>query len=257
VTALIRPLTTIMRSRSLLRSTKELIRKSLTASGSNWLHLMVRRAQGQNLDHLRGETTSERFQYIYRQGTWLSGDRLGSLSGIGSAISATQKLRDELPSILSSLKTQRLLDVGCGDFGWLKEVDLPCEYVGIDIVPDIVVLNLERYSRPGRLFLSLDATTCPLPRADTILCREVLFHLSFRDIRKLIGNVIRSGARFLLATNDEGLRFNSDILSGDFRLLNLEKEPFFFPKPLLVTPDDAVNPDRVISVWDVSRLLDE
>jgi hypothetical protein len=82
----------------------------------------------------------------------------------------------------------------------------------------------------------------------------VLFHLSFRDIWRLIENIRRSGSSFLIATTDHDIKYNADILSGDFRLLNLTKPPFRFPRPELSIPDDEVLPGRVLAVWNVSEL---
>lgn len=239
---------------SLRRSAKELVRHSLAKCGLGWVHIMVRRACGQNLAHLQAVSIIERFQAIYRNGVWLSGDPSGSLSGLGSSLAATEVIREKLPGLLISLGTRALLDVGCGDFLWMNEVDLPCDYIGVDIVPELISHNTERYARPGRSFRLIDATRCSLPLADTILCREMLFHLSFEDIGRVIVNVRRSGASFLVATNDERLLLNADILSGDYRQLNLKKAPFFFPEPLAAVPDNRVNPNRTLSVWDVSNL---
>jgi hypothetical protein len=100
----------------------------------------------------------------------------------------------------------------------------------------------------------MDATRDPLPQADTILCREVLFHLSFADIWRLVENVRRSRSSLLIATNDNSLKYNADILTGDFRMLNLHKAPFFFPSPAQSIRDDSVLPDRTLSVWKVADL---
>jgi hypothetical protein len=245
-----------MTARSVLfqRSAKEFVRGSLAKCGLSWVHIKLRRACGQNLDHLHAASISERFQAIYRNGAWLSGDVSGSLSGKGSSLSATKAIRENLPSLLTSLGTQTLLDVGCGDFLWMSEVELPCDYIGVDIVPELISRNTELYARHGRSFRVMDATTCVLPPADTILCREMLFHLSFEDISRVVANVKRTGTRFLVATNDEGLRLNADILSGDFRLLNLKKAPFFFPEPHATLPDNRVSPDRTLSIWEISSL---
>jgi hypothetical protein len=126
--------------------------------------------------------------------------------------------------------------------------------VGVDIVGDVIEANASLYGSARRSFRVLDATSGPLPPADTVLCREVLFHLSFRDIWRLIENVRNSGASFLIATNDDALKLNADAISGDFRLLNLRKAPFFFGEPLLSIPDGGVDPDRVLAVWSVSAL---
>ncbi len=75
----------------------------------------------------------------------------------------------------------------------MKDIQYSCRYVGIDIVPDLIKLNTAIHGSDMRSFRVVGATTDPLPRADTLLCREVIFHLSFRDISKLIENVRGAG----------------------------------------------------------------
>ncbi len=201
--------------------------------------------------HLLEDTLAGRFSAIYRNRVWLNDRRSGSLSGLGSEGASTAAIRRELPAELARLGAETLLDVGCGDFTWMNEVELPCRYIGIDIVPDVVAAAEMVYGSATRSFLVLDATSTPLPAADIVLCREVLFHLSFADIWRLLANVRRSGARFLIATNDTGHRINADILSGDFRLLNLRRPPFRFPEPRFAIPDRGVVPTRTLSVWGI------
>jgi len=124
----------------------------------------------------------------------------------------------------------------------------------VDIVSGVIAANESAYHSDRRRFLVLDATRDRLPEADAVLCREVLFHLSFSDIWRVIGNLHNSGAKYLIATNDSGRTFNADILSGDYRMLNLHKSPFFFPPPLLSIPDDALASSRVLAVWNVTDL---
>jgi hypothetical protein len=81
-----------------------------------------------------------------------------------------------------------------------------------------------------------------------------MFHLSFRDIWRIVECVRNSGALYLIATNDSALKLNGDIISGDFRSLNLRRPPFCFPTPELSIPDSGVDPDRVLAVWSVSAL---
>jgi hypothetical protein len=156
--------------------------------------------------------------------------------------------------MLALLKTETLLDVGCGDFGWMRELALGCHYIGVDCVQNVVDLNTKTYGSANRLFYALDATKDLLPRADTVLCREVLFHLSFKDISALLGNVHACGASSLIATTDAGTDFNSDILSGDYRILNLNRSPFCFPPLELWIPDDVLTPGRVPGIWKLSKL---
>ncbi len=135
----------------------------------------------------------------------------------------------------------------------MKDVNLPCPYVGVDIVRSLIEEN-QAFASPTRTFFFLDATVDALPSADTLLCREILFHLSFEDIWRLVANCRRSGALFLIATSDAAIRYNADIISGDFRLLNLREGPFRFPSPVLSIPDDRVSPGRSLGVWKISDL---
>jgi len=237
---------------SLLRTAKEVTRDLIAKAGLRSVHATFRKLRGENVDHLLQESLSERFAAVYENRVWLNGRTAGSLSGCGSEMANTERVRAHLGELLKSLNACSLLDIGCGDFTWMKDVSFPFPYMGIDIVPGVVEKNKALYRSEQRTFQLLDATHDKLPQADAILCREVLFHLSFADIRRLIQNVRRSGASFLIATNDNNLRYNADILSGDFRLLNLHKSPFFFPSCALAMADDGVSSGRTLSTWKLS-----
>jgi 2-polyprenyl-3-methyl-5-hydroxy-6-metoxy-1,4-benzoquinol methylase len=236
------------------RTVKELVRHSVAKTGLARLHVRIRKAMGENVDHLFEQSLSDRFAAIYRNRLWLNGRPSGALSGLGSEIANTYQIRKQLPELLKSLGTKTLLDVGCGDFNWMREIQLPGEYVGIDIVREVIETNIDQYGVVGRSFRVLDGTRQALPDADTVLCREVLFHLSFGDIWNLIENVRQSKATFFIATTDNELRMNADILSGDFRFLNLRRAPFYFPVPALSILDNGVAPDRVLAAWRAEQL---
>lgn len=236
------------------RDVKEFIRDSITKLGLSRAHLRIRKATGQNVDHLFRPTLAERFSAIYQNRVWLNDRPSGSLSGLGSELVNTDRVREQLQPLLTELNTKTLLDVGCGDFLWMKEINLDCKYIGIDIVEDVIAANDRVYASETRVFQKLDATVDALPKADTVLCREVLFHLCFADIWRVLANIKRSQAVSLIATNDPGLRFNADIASGDFRLLNLHRAPFFLPSPITSISDDRLSPGRTLSVWKTSEL---
>jgi SAM-dependent methyltransferase len=239
---------------SLQRTVKEVIRDLIAKARLSGLHVSIRKLAGQNVDHLFSTSLSGRFSAVYENRVWLNGRPTGSLSGFGSELENTETVRQHIAVLLKTLKTQSLLDIGCGDFTWMKEVAFPNRYIGVDIVHDVIAANDRLYRSEQRSFQEMDATRDPLPQADTILCREVLFHLSFRDIWRLVENIRRSGSSFLIATTDHDIKYNADILSGDFRILNLTKPPFRFARPELSIPDDEVSQGRVLAVWSVSEL---
>lgn len=203
--------------------------------------------------YLQPESLRDRFQDIYDHKVWRTDGQVGSLSGIGSDPHATETVRVDLERLLARLHAETLLDLGCGDFSWMKLVDLRnIRYIGVDVVPTVIQANQEQYGTSRREFVCLDATAEPLLEVGAkavILCREVLFHLSFEDIAKVCRNAASTGAEYFIATTDHALRFNSDIRSGDYRLLNLSRRPFEFPKPFAEIRDDRFIESRVLGVW--------
>ena len=127
------------------------------------------------------------FADIYKKGHWKSTE---SKSGKGSELKITQILRRELPVLLRDLNVRTMLDVPCGDFNWLKEVDLSFldKYIGADIVSGLIESNRKLYENnfSNIEFRKIDVIVDPLPESDVILCRDLLIHFSFQDIDKTL-----------------------------------------------------------------------
>jgi hypothetical protein len=169
------------------------------------------------------------FSEIHRGNLWGEPE---SLSGPGSSLVETAAIRREIPPLFARLGVRSLLDAPCGDCRWVFEMPLGLDlYIGADVVPALVEANADRFAAPGREFRRLDITRDPLPRADAILCRDCLIHFSYRFVGRALDNFRRSGARWLLTTTYSGLPANHDILSGQWRPLDLELPPFGLPQP--------------------------
>ena len=197
-----------------------------------------------------------RFEYIFESNLWGSDE---SRSGPGSMLVETETLREQLPMLLREIGARSLLDIPCGDFRWLSEVDLGVPYLGADIVEELVVRNAERFGAPQRRFLCLDLTRDTLPDADVILCRDCLVHLSYENIQRALTNVKRCGAPFLLMTNFLSLERNSDIEDGDWRPMNFQLPPFSFPAPNRMIVEQCAEGggaygDKSLSFWRVADL---
>ena len=197
---------------------------------------------------------------MYETNLWSGAE---SRSGVGSSLAATARLRSELPPLLRSLGIRRLLDLPCGDFHWMKEVDLEgIEYIGGDIVQAAVEANRASYEGPGRRFIRADLTSGPLPAADAIFCRDLLVHFSFENIARAFRTMRASRAEWLLTTTFTGPRANSDIVDGDWRPLNLERAPFHLPSPVVIivegcTEEGGAYADKSIGVWRTADLPTE
>ncbi len=172
------------------------------------------------------------FTYIYEKKFWWDGE---SVSGPGSSIQTTSVLRHLLPAIVKAIDARSLLDAGCGDFNWMREVSLEVEqYIGADIVLDLIIDNQWKYGSERRTFLCLDVTESTLPHVDVIFCRDCLAHLSYADIKAAIRNFKKSKSIYFLTTTYPRMVENKvDIRTGDFRPVNLQGAPFNFPEPLM------------------------
>jgi hypothetical protein len=63
----------------------------------------------------------EVFTNIFRQNRW---GGFASVSGTGSDLVQTRVLIRELPLLFYDLEVNVVLDIPCGDFHWMKKVDL-------------------------------------------------------------------------------------------------------------------------------------
>ena len=92
-----------------------------------------------------------------------------------------------------------------------------------------------------------------------MLCRDCFVHLSFADIARAVENIRANNIEFLLTTTFSAEAANRDIVTGDWRPLNLETLPFSFPPPLELivegcTEQDGAFADKSLGLWRVSDL---
>lgn len=193
------------------------------------------------------------------EGYW---GRLESVSGPGSTLEQTVAIRKALSNIIKEYHITSILDVPCGDFNWMKAVDLGvCHYIGGEIIKPLVDENIKKYGASNRVFLHIDVTRDALPQADLIVCRDLFFHLSLQDIKAAIVNFKRSGAKYLLTTTFSRYRdeTNTDIQSGGFRTINLTRFPFNFPNPLLLINEHCSEQsgsyaDKSLGLWQLDDI---
>jgi len=207
----------------------------------------------------RNLSTQEVFTEIYRKNHWKSAE---SISGTGSEISQTQTLIDELDRLLLQWKIASMLDIPCGDFKWMQKVDLSeIDYLGADIVEDLIAENNSSYAGKTNIrFQVLNLISDPLPKKDLLFVRDCLVHLSYNDIYHALQNIKSSGCKYLLATTFTNCKLNSDIVTGDWRKLNLQQKPFNFPNPLLVinencTEGNGAFRDKSMALWEIDQIL--
>lgn len=193
------------------------------------------------------------FEAIYENDAWTRG---GSKSGCGSSLRQTETLRAKLPAFLQKHGVRSLLDIPCGDFNWMRHVDLGAiAYIGADIVPAIIAENQAK--APGVDFRVIDLVCDPLPQVDCVVVRDCFSHLAFADIRRALANIRQSGSKYLLVTHFTNQSANADIATGQFHRLNFQLAPFSLPEPLDLLIEEHRNPkhaDKSLALWEVSAL---
>ena len=215
------------------------------ASGGSWPYLETAKVvtETSEIERIFTET--------YKDKIWGEGE---SSSGAGSSVTATCKLRAELPNFLKRYYIRSILDLPCGDYNWMKLVELPCDYIGADIVQYIINENRKNY--PDIRFEHLDLLTSDLPKVDCIFCRDCLGHLSFKDVEKALANIRKAGIKFILATTFPQHPNNAAINTGDWAPYNLQIEPFNFSEPIDLINEDCQEwyphfNDKSIALWEL------
>jgi len=193
----------------------------------------------------------EIFTSIYQHPTgWGSSE---SKSGTGSELSATLKLRNELSFLFLKYKINSILDIPCGDFNWMSQMDLSeIKYIGADIVKELIESNRIKY--PNFEFHALDITSDDLIKTDLIFTRDCLVHLSNENIFKAVENMKKSGSRFLLTTSFTSFCENQDITDGGWRPINLTLPPFNFKPIYLINEMFNSAEDKSMLLFDLKNL---
>jgi hypothetical protein len=203
-------------------------------------------------------TPQERFTAIYKDNLW---GNVESVSGSASTASRTAKLRAALSELIRDGNLKTFLDVPCGDFNWMRYVvaDNPhLFYIGGDIVEPLIVDNRSKFSSPRISFMQIDLTSTKLPEADVLMCRSCLQHLSYTDTKSSLARFLESQIPLFLSTThmNSGNFVNSDIVTGDYRFIDLFAQPYLFPKEVLWRTQECDPPVHrtELCLWDRSQV---
>jgi SAM-dependent methyltransferase len=195
------------------------------------------------------------FNDIYGNNFWNSQE---SKSGQGSTMEATVSIREQLPLVIEKYSIHSMLDVPCGDYKWMNAVQKNCDYIGGDIVSEMVENNQKLYSSDKVRFQTIDITTDVLPQVDLIFCKDCLQHLSFQKVKDAINNFKKSGSKYLLVTSYPKTWRNHDIYDGDGRPLNLLRKPFYLSHPILAihekSKSEGVEIDKTMYLFKLEHI---
>ncbi len=222
---------------------KKLLSRMVSHTFPGWY---ARYQHGKRARLYAGKSREEVFGMIHRQNLWASPE---TVSGHGSTMAETQPIRQALPALVRELGIRTVLDLPCGDFHWMREMAPHFEsYKGGDIVPQMVEANRVKYGSDKVEFLHLDVVSSPLPAADLVIVRDCWVHLSFAEVLQALANVRAAKITWLLATHFPAVE-NQDVLTGEWRPLNLCAAPFHLPAPDRLLIDSVSHEGKTLGLW--------
>ena len=191
------------------------------------------------------KTTEEVFTKIYENNIW--GSSNGKFfSGGGSANAAIVSPYIKMISEQASSEGFRgltFVDLGCGDFHVGRQLLPLCsQYIGIDIVKQLICRNQENYGNETTHFMHRDIVTDELPVGDVCFVRQVFQHLSNQQIGAILQKLINFKWVFITEhypADNDAIKPNIDKVHGaNIRLIVnsgvfLSEPPFKLPKQTL------------------------
>lgn len=155
---------------------------------------------------------------IYEMNLWGEGYQSDFYSGIGSHHpNLVKPYVEEVSSFLTTFEKPIVIcDLGCGDFNIGKElVNYTKRYIAVDIVEELIEHNRQTFNEESVEFRCLDIAEDDLPIGDCALLRQVLQHLSNREIERIVRKLADYQYVILTEHLPQG-KFtpNKDIISG-------------------------------------------
>ena len=124
--------------------------------------------------------TAKAMQQVYKLNLWGSN---GAVYFSGEGSHEPTLIEPYIKLVSDFLKSFNhpitICDFGCGDFNIGQHfVALTTRYTAIDIVPELIEYNREKFIANNLNFECLDIAIDDLPKADCVMIRQVLQHLS-------------------------------------------------------------------------------
>lgn len=154
---------------------------------------------------------------------------VGLGSGHGSRPWATLPYRKYLSDFIRCNDVRSVVDYGCGDWEIGRRVDWQgATYTGVDVVPHLIERNQREFARPGVTFMVTPDEPTALPRADLLLCKDVLQHLPNSDVQEFLVNVVPRFRMALIIDDAPGTPddTNTDTSAGGWRRVDIRQPPF-------------------------------
>jgi hypothetical protein len=182
--------------------------------------------------------SKKKFSIIYYTGYWKN-YKYSSLSGAGSNIKKNSIFLKKLSAFIKNKKIRSVTDIPCGDFSWFKKLTLSnINYLGGDIVPDLIKRNKIKYRSKFNKFIILNIKTDRIPDSDFLIIRDLFIHFNDKEIFQSLNNIKKFKFKFIgITSHMNSSNTLSPLLGDNFRPINLTIPPFNLKKPDYIIQD--------------------
>ena len=170
------------------------------------------------------------FNYIYRFNIWGQSSCSKYFSGTGSTFEFAKPYIEYINKYIKKNPIKSVVDLGCGDYNVSRMTDFGvAEYLGIDVVGDLIKYNNKIFGSNKTKFLHSDIVADDLPGSDLCIIRQVMQHLSDSDIQTILPKL--QIYKHVVIFDEWSRRLvieNKDIRTGGYRNCGifLELPPF-------------------------------
>lgn len=191
------------------------------------------------------------FQEVYKSGEWgRNGDEFCSGVGSHDPIVVNVYLRGVSAFMTAFSKKPNVVDFGCGDFNVGSQLRGLCDrYVACDIVPELIEHNKQKFAELDVDFRTVNAFEEDIPMGEVIFIRQVLQHMSNRDILLLLPKFKRF--RYIVFTDHRPIldhcQPNVDIETGAFTRIRHPSALSLTAHPFYLEPRQSYSLGSVIS----------
>lgn len=191
------------------------------------------------------------FAINYATGEWDQESDVKGTSGSGSSPVNAKMYIEYLRDFLKTKQITSVVDLGCGDWQIARLIDWSgIQYTGIDVVKSVIEKNKKEFSAKNITFIRADGIDYTLPRADLLICKDVLQHLPFNDIAQVLPQL--SKFKYCILVNDVDpvtlTCENTDLPRGHYRVLDMTLPPFSLKGRKVLTYASANETKQVLLI---------
>jgi predicted O-methyltransferase YrrM/SAM-dependent methyltransferase len=172
------------------------------------------------------------FTSAYETGLWGKDASGRGTSGAGSIVQEALPFIQYIQNFLDTHQIQSIVDVGCGDWVLAREIQWgDSEYLGIDIVENLIRDNQKIYGSDKVRFLKQDVGITPMPAGDLLICKDVFIHLPDSEVDFILKESKKF--KFCIFVNDINSSDKTNVPFNHFgvRCVHLTCHPFLI-KPI-------------------------